>query len=75
MMLYSGSNDVLADPFNVQQLVSALEANNMEFLTWKEIPKYAHLDYGKHSTPFHIFHFPNMKQFGLWMLLTKSILR
>eukprot|EP00339_Tiarina_fusa_P023334 CAMPEP_0117053532 /NCGR_PEP_ID=MMETSP0472-20121206/37029_1 /TAXON_ID=693140 ORGANISM="Tiarina fusus, Strain LIS" /NCGR_SAMPLE_ID=MMETSP0472 /ASSEMBLY_ACC=CAM_ASM_000603 /LENGTH=364 /DNA_ID=CAMNT_0004768629 /DNA_START=113 /DNA_END=1207 /DNA_ORIENTATION=+ len=44
MMLYSGSHDELADPDDVQTLVTTLEGI-VESLYWKEVRKYAHLDF------------------------------
>ena len=46
MMLYSGSHDELADPKDVQNLVDQLRSI-VQSVYWKEIDKYAHLDYGK----------------------------
>lgn len=42
--LYSGSHDELADPQDVNELVSQLRSI-VTWLYWEEIDKYAHLDY------------------------------
>lgn len=46
MMMYSGSHDELADPDDVQNLITTLEGI-VESVYWKEVRKYAHLDFGK----------------------------
>ena len=45
MMIYSGSHDELADPTDVQNLINQLNTF-VESLYWKEVDKYAHLDFG-----------------------------
>lgn len=45
-MLYSGSHDELADPDDVQTLITTLEGI-VQNVYWKEVRKYAHLDFGK----------------------------
>lgn len=54
--LYSGGNDILADPTDVKRLVDSLPTNKANF-GWKVIPDYAHLDFGNNNaywrtTPF-----------------------
>jgi hypothetical protein len=46
LALYSGSHDELADPADVQVLIDQLQPV-VKSLYWKEIDKYAHLDFGK----------------------------
>ena len=48
MMLYSGSHDELADPKDVQNLIDTLDGI-IESLYWKEVRKFAHLDFGLFS--------------------------
>jgi len=44
LVMYSGSHDVLADPVDVQRLMDRL-ALIVDKLYWKEVDKFAHLDY------------------------------
>ena len=61
-MLYSGGEDLLADPVDVKRLLLQLPLSTY----WKEIPDYAHLDFGRNKHP--ILRHLRLTFYSVWAL-------